>query len=270
LVLRSSVKVLAATSLVLAVFFSSAGLAAPVPSKLRAALKSSSSRVRIAAVVAVSKSGADDARPLVESMLEDSEDIVRAAAVEGLERLKDPAALPAVEKLLKDKSDLIRKVARRAWRLLKVEQKKKAKPTPAPTGGLVVDVGDVRNSTGKSLNGAEARLREKITNALRADGRKAFDIRNGGVTKGYGLLLKLKGLVPFEQDNVRGVQIDCDMTVVELPGKSLRMNSSASTGAGTTGKLTPKREAALVLDAIDACAPELARDFVDYVLKRGS
>jgi hypothetical protein len=58
------------------------------------------------------------------------------------------------------------------------------------------------------------------------------------------------------------------MTLVELPGKILRLTSSATAAAGVDGEIPPSMEKELATDAINACAPSLAKDFIDYAQQR--
>ena len=54
-----------------------------------------------------------------------------------------------------------------------------------------------------------------------------------------------------------------------LPGRKLVLSSNATAAAGLEGSIPDKRREELALDAIHACAPELADDVVAYASKNG-
>lgn len=227
---------------------------AAVPQKLKDALGSSSTKVRIIAAASVAKSGDAEARGLLEKLLRDPEATVRAAAVDGLAAIKDPGALPALRALKNDPDDAVRAIVGRG--LLTLE-------------ALVihVDIGDVEDLSGGSVPGVLPLLQNGVEAELRS-ALPGFSIQRGGVVKGYGLLLKIRSIKRSKQDGNGILEIKCDMTLVELPGKILRLTSSATAGAGVDGDIPKAMEKELATDAINACAPALAKDFIDYAQQR--
>jgi hypothetical protein len=246
---------------------SSPAMAQPVlQPKLLQALGSEKVRVRIAAVVAVSKSGADNARPILEKMLQDKAAPVRAASLEGLERIGDPKAIAAIRPLVSDKSALVKKIAARALKTLEAKKKVKARAASGPI--IRVDLSDVVDESGAGVDGLAAMLRADMVRIVEADGRRNWQLVKGGKKKGYGLITRIRKPKPFKQGDVEGLQVRCDMTVVRMPGKALRLSLNATAGAGVKGKLNPERKPELVKDAVKACAPSLAKDFLDYAFSR--
>ena len=237
-------------------------LAEPVPAKLEAALAAKSSRVRIAAIAAVGRSDGDNAGVLLRRMLGDKIATVRAAAVEALGNVGElEQSAIALKRMSKDKSPLVRKINVQALKKLALREKLRGNEA------VNVHLFAVRNSTGQEIPEALALLKNTVVSSLKKDIRHRFGIQPDSSQKGFGLMLKIKGIKPFAQDDVTGEQVDCEVTVVELPSKNLRMNSVASTGAGISGTLSDAMKKELTGDAILACAPALVDDFADFVTK---
>ncbi|MDP2343303.1 MAG: HEAT repeat domain-containing protein [Deltaproteobacteria bacterium] len=250
---RPEVKARALALLFAAMFVASAAHAA-VPAKLKEALSASSTKVRIIAVASVAKSGDPEARGLLERMLKDPEATVRGAAVDGLATLKDPGALAALEAIKNDPDVGVRAIAGRAITALEA---------------LVVnvDIGDAEDLSGGSIPGLLPLLQSGVEKELKA-ALPGFSIQRGGVGKGYGLLLKIRSIKKSKQDGNGIIEIKTDMTLVELPGKILRLTSSATAAAGVDGDIPKAMEKELATDAINACAPSLAKDFIEYAQQR--
>lgn len=238
-----------------------------VPAKVLKALQSDDVRVRVAAVVAVSKSGAEDARQTLERQLKhDASPPVRAACVEGLARVGDPLALPAVKAALDDKAALVRRVAREAVTTL---EGKIAKSYKKPDGMPVpVDVSDVRDLSGAGLPGLDKALQKHLVEELLKDERRHWQVSTAPLKQGYGLLAKVRSVTPFSQGNVEGLEVACDITVVKLPDKALRLSLTATAAAGVRGKLKENAKAGVIQDGIAACGNALAKDFLDYAFQR--
>lgn len=236
-----------------------------IPEKVKAGLSSSSEKVRIAAIVAIGKTGHDEARPLLERMVGDEEPTVRAAAVEALGTLGDPAAIPVVRAATRDKAKLVAKIAASSLKLLEA---KKAAGNSVPLGGIAVDLDDVQDVSGGKIQGLDRALQKAVSDAIEQEGGHAYNVMRGGVKKGWGLALKVRKLSVGKQGATAFVEVKCDMTVVELPGKILRLASSATTAAGIEGQLSPRMEEELARDAIAACGPSLAKDFLEYMKRR--
>lgn len=245
----------------------SAAAASAVPPKVLEALGSDDVRVRVAAVVAVSKSGADNARLILETVArKDPAPPVRAAAIEGLERLGDPLALAAVRAALDDKAALVRKVARQAVAVLEaktVAAYKRPGGMPVP-----IDLSDVRDLSGAGLPGLDKQLQSRLVEELNKDARRNWQVSTTPLKQGYGMLAKVRSITPFTQGDVSGFEITCDVTIVKLPGKALRLSLTATAAAGRKGKVNDDAKAGIASDGIDACAPALAKDFLDYAFQR--
>lgn len=229
---------------------SQASLAA-IPQRLKDGLTSPSVKVRVIAVAALAKTKDAEAAALIRPMLNDSEGVVRAAAVDGLVFLKDVSALAAVTALAKDPSDAVRAVVARSVPLLEAMS-------------IQVDVGDVGDLSGKASPALVSRLQSTFEAELRKL-VKGVTLKRGGVSKGYGAILKVRSITRGKDGANEFLEIKCDMTLVEFPGKVLRVSSSAAAAAGVEGSLPVSMEADLANDAIDACAPSLAKDFADYL-----
>lgn len=244
-----------------------ASAAKTVPAKVMRALESDDVRVRIAAVVAVSKSGAENARAILEAKLKSDESPpVRAACVEGLARIGDPLALPAVKAALEDKAALVRKVAREAVVTLEAKiatSYKKPNEMPVP-----VDVSDVRDLSDAGIPGLDKALQKHLVENLLRDERRNWQVSTAPLKQGYGLLVKVRSITPFAQDDIEGLEVACDITVVKLPDKALRLSLTATAAAGVRGKLKESAKASVAMDGIQACAAALAKDFLDYAFQR--
>lgn len=239
-----------------------------VPAKVLSALSHSSVRVRIAAVVAVSKSGADNARQVLEKVVRtDKAAPVRAAALEGLERIGDPEALPTVQGALSDKSALVKKVARRAQAKLKAARSSRMAPT-ASGPAIPVDLSAVEDASGAGYPGLAALLQSEIQRNIEKNKRRDWRVSTSRLKKGYGLIARLKEVRPFSQDGVNGLESRCEMTVVKLPGKALRLSLRANAAAGVQGDLRDSSKPRIVKDGVRACAAALAGDFVEYAFSR--
>ncbi len=244
-----------------------ASAAKEVPPRVLEALGSDDVRVRVAAVVAVSKSGAPNARLILEAMLKKDESApVRAAAIEGLARVGDPLSLPVVKAAQNDKAALVRKVARKAATTLEA---KVARAYKEPEGMAVpIDLSDVRDTSGSGLPGLDKALQKRLVEELLKDSRRDWQVSTAPLKKGYGLFAKVRSITPFSQGGVQGLEVTCDITVVKLPGKALRLSLTATAAAGVKGKLREAQRASIVDDGIEACAPALAKDFLDYAFQR--
>lgn len=245
----------------------SASAAKKVPEKVLKALSSDDVRVRVAAVVAVSKSGADNARQILEAMLKRDESApVRAACVEGLARIGDPLALPAVKAALDDKAALVRKVARGAIVTLEAKiAKSYKKPVDMP---VPIDLSDVRDLSNAGFPGLDKALQKRLVEEMLKDSRRHWQVSTAPLQRGYGLLAKVRSIEPFRQGDVEGLEVTCDITVVKLPDKALRLSLTATAAAGVKGKLRDSARASIAMDGIEACAPALAKDFLDYAFQR--
>lgn len=253
-------------------------VAAPPPPKVLSALRADDERVRVAAVVALAKSRADNARQLLESVAaSDSAPVVRAAALEGLGRLGDPLALPAARAALEDKAELVQRAAEKV--IVVLERAAKRRP-PRPDGSprepgiaaqgpsFTLDVSNVEDLSAAGLPGLADRLQQRLIDALRRDRRKPWDVQSSPQSSGYGLLARVRSVKPFRDDGMEGLEVNCDVTVVQLPSKSIRLSLRAAAAAGVDGDLDDGMRPGLADDGVDACAAALAKDFLDYAVER--
>ncbi len=229
--------------------------AAGVSAKLKKSLDATSPKVRIAAIVAISKSKAPEARELLERMLGDEEATVRAAAIEGLGTLGDPAALPAVTLAARDTDAPVQSAAKSTLALLEARRTR-------------VDITDVGDLSGKSFKGLADLLQKGVSDVVTKQGGPAYVLVKDQNGKGYGLGLKIRTITQKQGTGANLVEVKCDMTIVELPSKALRLASSATSAAGIEGTISPRMEEELARDAVNACAPALAKDFLDYMTMR--
>ncbi len=225
-----------------------------VPQKMKDGLSSSSVKVKVIAVAAIVKTKDREAATLIRPLLNDSEPTVRAAVIDGLATLKDLASLKDIDKLKGDPDDAVKAVATRAHDALSSSM-------------VRVDVGDVGDLSTKATPQNIARLQNVFDTELRKL-RHDLLLQKGGVDKGYGAILKIRSVNKSKQDGNEILEVKCDMTLVEYPGKVLRLSSSATAGAGWEGTIPKNMDAELMNDSLDACAPALAKDFADYIEQR--
>ena len=227
---------------------------AAVPEKLRAALLSSSSKVRIIAVASVARSGDAESGNLIVALLKDPEPAVRGAAADALAYLRDPAALVALHPLINDADGAVRAIAGRSI---------------AALTELVVqiDIGAVEDRSQAGMVGLVPLLQSGVEKELKR-ALPTFAVLRGGVSKGFALLLTIRSVTRSEQDGGGAVEVKCDMTLVELPSKVLRLTSSATAATGVDGAMSKTMEQELASDGVTACAPALAMDFVLFAQQR--
>jgi hypothetical protein len=241
--------------LVAAVALAAGDVDAAVPQRLKDALRSPSAKVRIIAIGGIARTGDPEARGLLAGMLVDAEPTVRAATVDGLVALKDAASLPLLAGVMNDPDPAVRAVAQRAQKALQALV-------------VLVDTSDVEDLSDKSVPGLLPLLHDGFEKAFREQAPSGVVAQRGGVEKGYAVIVKLRALRRGVQDGNGYLEAKCDVTVVEMPGKILRLASSATAAAGVEGALPKGMEHELASDAINACAPALAKDVVEFLAKR--
>jgi hypothetical protein len=242
--------------LALVVVFTSFAARADIPQKLKDGLQASSTKVRIVAISGIAKSDDPSARGLLEPMLADSDAAVRAAAVEGLGRVGDPAALKALERLRSENDDTVKKVLARVVPLLEALR-------------VQVDVGELQDITKGQVPGLIEELQAKVKVALEKELGGQVLVKKGDVTKGYGFIIGLRYIKKYKDGANSILEVKCEGTIVEIPGKILRLSTNATAGAGLENQEIPKSmEAELARDGINACAESLAKDFADYARQR--
>ncbi len=233
---------------------SGAGRAA-VPPSLRAGLHSTSLKARLLAITGVVKTRDAEAAALLAPLLTDPAPAVRVATLVALSTLGDPIALDAATLCVDDPDAAVRAQATTTVRAL---QKRV----------LDLELGEVRDVAGLAPAGQMPRLQSAVDQSLRDALGSAVRMKRGGVTAGLGVKVTLRSLRQVVDNESTLIEVTCDATVVEIPGQVLRLTASATAAAGIEGKLTPALEAELAGDALQACAPVVAKDIADYVKKR--
>ena len=234
---------------------SASAASAAIPERMKEGLSAASVKVRLIAIAAVARTKDAEAPALLRPLLADEAPLVRAAAIDGLGALKDVSAYALIAGFNADTDPAVRKAVTKALKIL-------------DSVAIRIDIGDVADLSGRNFPGATARLQDRFETALKQLIKKDVIVARGGVDKGYGALLKIRSVTTSVSDGNGVLEVKCDMTLVELPGKILRLTSTAAAAAGVEGKLPAAMEAELANDAIDACAPSLAKDFADYAEQR--
>ncbi len=187
---------------------------------------------------------------------------VRKTAASKLGDRGDPSADAALAPLSKDKSAAVREAAKRARAKLHASsatvKKKIVVEVPLATA-LAEDVPPA----------ATEQLTKLVRSAIIADPRRPFLIKEKvGKEPGYSLLLTIRSATDGKQGNVNLVEARCELTLLALPARALRLSSSASAAAGIEGSMSKSERTELLGDAVGACAPALAADFLDYAISR--
>jgi hypothetical protein len=234
----------------------SAPASAAIPARMRDGLSSSSIKVRLIAVSAVAKTKDPEAAALLRPLLADEAPLVRVAAIDGLTALKDVSSSSAIAALASDADPAVRKAVEKSTRVFEV---------------LVVrvDISDVQDLSGRNYANITNRLQQTFERELNKLLKGGLVVeRAGSLAKGHGAILKVRSITNSVNAGNGVLEVKCDMTLVEMPGKILRLTSSAAAAAGVEGPMAKSIEPELANDAIDACAPSLAKDFADYIEQR--
>ena len=226
-----------------------------IPERLKAGLSSSSPKVRVLSVAGVARSKDRGARALLEPLLADPDPMVRSAVLDALAAIGDPIALAAIEKQPVEADARVAAVRQQALERLRARQ-------------VLLDTSDLQDLSGAAPPGLLDALREGVEEEIRVHGGPGFVLKRGGVDKGWGLLIRLRSVKQIMRDGSGQVELKCELTVVELPGKILRLSSSASAAAGVEGPIPKGMAPELARDGINACAPALAKDFLEFHAKR--
>jgi HEAT repeat protein len=223
---------------------------------MREGLSSSSKKVRLIAVAAVAKTKDPEAAALLRPLLADEAALVRIAVIDGLTALADVASSGAIAALATDPDPAVRKAVEKSnnvFELLIVR----------------VDISEVQDLSGRNYANVTTRLQQRFERELGRLLKGGLVVeRAGSAAKGHGALLKIRSITNSTSGGNGVLEVKCDMTLVEMPGKILRLTSSAAAAAGVDGAMPKSIEPELANDAIDACAPSLAKDFADYIEQR--
>jgi hypothetical protein len=229
---------------------------AAIPDKARAGLESSSQKVRLISIAVVGKSKDAGAAALLLPLLQDDDVLVQAGALDALGVLGDNTGFDAVAAKRKDTEPSVRAAAERAM-------------TALLSSLVLVDTGSVQDYSGAGLPQLTTQLRTLVEKDARSQLGAHARVQRGGVDKGYGVLLALRGVKTTDVGKEHSVTVTCEATVVELPGKVLRLSTKAEATAGIEGgTMTPAVKADLATDGIAACAPSLTEDVVSFLRTR--
>ncbi|OGQ18664.1 MAG: hypothetical protein A2138_18060 [Deltaproteobacteria bacterium RBG_16_71_12] len=226
---------------------------AELPKKLLDGLASSSAKVRIVAVSNVARSKDPQARTLIEPLLADEDPAVRAAAIEGLGRVADPAALAALKRVAADQDETVQAVLKRVVPALEALV-------------IAIYVGEAKDLSGGAFPGLADKLRKDIKSALVAKLGPGFVLIDDPTKKSYGATpINIRSITRSKDGRTSFLEVKCELTLVEMPGNMLRAALSSSAAVGVEGEISKRLEPELANDAVTACAPEVASDFVAYV-----
>lgn len=188
---------------------------------------------------------------------------VRKVAASRLGERGDAEADAALAQVaLKDKSAAVRETAVRARGQIRVATKMVKKK-------VIVEVPAASSLDDNVPPAATEQLTRLVRAAVKSDPRRAFHVKEKAAKEpGYSLLLTIRSATDGKQGKVSLVEARCELTLLALPSRSLRLSSSASAAAGMEGELSSDERNELLQDAVGACAPALAADFIDYVVAR--
>jgi hypothetical protein len=225
---------------------------AEVGAKLKEGLSSQSPKVRIVAVAGIANSKDPSARSLIEPLLQDGDEAVRASVIEALGRLGDPAAIPALEKLKSDTDTTVQQVLNRVLPQLDALR-------------IPIYLGKSEDKSGASIDGLGDRLLQKTRAAIEQKLGAIASIGTDASKKSFGASPLIIRSISQRKDGPNTfLDVKCELTLVEMPQQILRAALSTTASVGVPGAISPKMQSELARDAIDACAPDLADDFVSY------
>lgn len=239
-----------------AVSMGSASAHAEVSKKLRDGLTNDSPKVRIVAAMGVAKSKDPTARALLEPLLKDPDAAVRASVVDALGRLQDPAAVPAIEAIARDDDETVAAVIKRVLPTLKALQ-------------VLIYIGDAKDVSNYGMPGLAEELRLKVKTEIQKRLGPGYVIIDNPKEKSYGASpINIRGVAQTKDGGNSFLEVKCELTLVEMPQNILRAALASTAAVGVKGEISKRLEPELARDAINACAPELAGDFVAYVKER--
>lgn len=236
------------------------------PAPITAALKSDKPRVKIAAMIALSKSRKKYARPLIVKMLKDRDPSVRAAAAESLGILGDIKALSAL-RAHNDVAPFVATHVERATVILEAKEKRQAGKNPNAKTVVVMPVKDFSKKVPKNLLD---KLHNGFIAGLRRERAIPFDVYKTQRKSGFGAILSIGSVDEMRQGALNILTVTCDMTVVKLPQNALQMQASATAGGGFKSALNTSQKRELMNDGITECIPSLLGDFVDFIKKKNT
>lgn len=224
--------------------------------RLYASLSDPRYKVRIQAASALAARQDPYALSALEQLLGDREPLVRAAACDALMAQGNPAALAAVDRLTSDPDDLVRKRARLTVRVLNAQKKNAAR---AAAGSVAVEsVSDVSKS---GFAGLDEALRSGLSNAL---ANQAISLK--ALTRRYALFVQVRAVEQHIGDSESSVQVRCQLTVAELPRRTLRLSTQVAANATIDGRLAGTELQQTARDAARSAGVELGHEFTTWAV----
>jgi len=224
--------------------------------KLYASLTDPRYKVRIQAAAALAARQDPYALSALEQLLGDSEPLVRAAACDALMVQGNPAALVAVDRLTNDPDDLVRKHARLTVRVLNAQKKNAVR---AAAGSVAIEtVTDVSQSGHQGLDEA---LRSGLSTAL---ANQAVSLK--ALTRRYALFVQVRSVEQHIGDSESSVQVRCQLTVAELPRRTLRLSTQVTANATVEGRLAGNELLETARDAARSAGAELGHEFTTWAV----
>ena len=131
---------------------------------------------------------------------------------------------------------------------------------------ISIYVGKGVDKSGGGIAGLGDQLAAKTRQAIdKKMGPLAF-IHDDASKQSYGAAPLIVRSIGQHQDGGNTfLDVKCELTLVEMPKNILRAALSTTASVGIAGPIPPKMQNELAHDAVDACAPDLADDFVAYV-----
>ncbi|MBN2358908.1 MAG: HEAT repeat domain-containing protein [Deltaproteobacteria bacterium] len=224
--------------------------------ELYASLTDPRYKIRIQAAAALASRQDRYALSALEQLLGDSEPLVRAAACDALMAQGDPAVLATLERLASDPDNLVRKRARLAVRVLAAQKKNAAR-----SGGGAVAIENVSDVSQSGFTGLDDAMRGGLSAELASQ-----EVALRSLTRSYTLLAQVRAVERNIGDDESSVRVRCQLTVAELPKRTLRLSTQVTANAAVDGRLAGDELIATARDAARNAGAELGREFAHWAV----
>ncbi len=235
-------------------------LAAPSRQRLVQLLSDPRYKIRIQAAAVLAKQGDPASRLPIEDLLDDKHDLVRAAACDALATLDDPGALPALQAVLRDENDTVRRRARLAIRLLKATRKRAGQKDSA---AAKVKIDMVTDASKAGIAGLDQALRRGLEEGLQEHADALGKLR-----RRYQLIAQVRSVERKVSAKQSKVTVKCQITVVELPRRTMRLSTQVTAAAALDGRASKGELGGLAGDVAIGAGVELIREFSDWAVKQ--